>query len=187
MTSRRIHDPIEQRNREGRACLEQGDLEGALEKFSGALALLPPDADPLDRAGLFNNTGLVQIRLRRFEDASLSFLAAARGYREQGDLLAAARQMGNAGSACRDMEAYEAALQNYHEALALFSGQNSLMGIADQTGNIGYIHAMKNDPGRAVEWFEKALTIYRKEGEERKAELTRRNIEALRSAAPEKG
>jgi tetratricopeptide (TPR) repeat protein len=185
MTGQDLQDRIEQWNREGHACLEQGDTEGAREKFSHALELLPADADPQDRAALFNNMGLVQIRLGRFSDACRSFLASAQGYRELGDLLSAARQMGNAGSACRDREAYEEALENYHEAFELFSGQGFPMGIADQSGNIGYVHAMTNNPARAMEWFEKALTIYRREGEEKKAELTLRNIEALRSAVTE--
>jgi len=176
-------EQLERWNMEGRECFEQGDLEGALDRFSRALELSALGrGDSLGRAGVLNNMGMVQVRLGRFQDARASFRMAAVAYRETGDPVSAAWQMGNAGSACRDMQAFEEALKLYHEALAVFSGLGPAMGVADQSGNIGYIHAMQGDPHGALAWFEKALEIYLQEGEERKADMTRKNMETLRCA-----
>jgi tetratricopeptide (TPR) repeat protein len=183
MSHKDSSEEIERWNAEGRELLEKGDMEGALEKFSRALDLLGGDDDRAWRAGLLNNLGLVQVRLARFEEAQASFQQAAEDYRKMGKMLAVAALLGNAGSTCRDTQAHDRALTFYNESFAIYSEHEHPMGMADQAGNIGYIYAMKNDPRNALEWFGKALAIYRQEGEEKKAELTGRNIEALRSAA----
>ncbi len=180
-------EEIRRWNREGGACLESGDLEGALERFTRSLELMAgEDVNRRDRAGILNNIAMVQVQLGRYGDARISFQKAAADYREAGDPVSAAWQMGNAGSTCRDMELHDEALEHYHESLAVFSREGLGMGTADQSGNIGYIHAMKNDPQSALEWFEKALELYlQEEGAERKADLTRKNIESLRSTLQE--
>jgi len=175
---------IERLNREGGACLERGDLEGALDRFDRCLALLAgAEGTPRgSRAALLNNRAMVLVRLGRFREARDAFLQAAGEHRAAGAPVSAGWLLGNAGSACRDMRAYDEALEHYHAALELFARQGVPAGIADQSGNIGYIHAMKDDPDSAAAWFEKALELYVEQGEERKAELTRVNLQALRSS-----
>jgi len=98
-----------------------------------------------------------------------------------GERISVAWQQGNAGSVCRDRNEADNALRHYHQALALFAQEQHWMGIADQASNIGYIHAIKGELETALHWFEKARAIYVARGEERKARLTERNIELLRS------
>lgn len=182
MEEREAAGEIERLNREGGTCLERGDVEGALDRFDRCLqALAGMDGDHRKtRAVLRNNRAMTLVRLGRFPEARDTFLEAAADYREAGDQVSSGWLTGNAGSACRDMKAYDEALEHYHAALTVFSQQGVPMGIADQSGNIGYIHAMKEDTGSATEWFEKALDLYVQQGEERKAEMTRKNLQALR-------
>ena len=178
----KTQDEINRLNKLGRACIEKEDLEGALEEFSRALELLPEESLLEVRARLLNNVGLVQARIGKLDDAIATFHNTASIYEELDDPISEAWQMANVGSACRDKEDHEEALKSYNVALDIFTQHAQPMGIADQACNIGYIHAMKHDPHSALEWFEKALTIYQEKGEERKAELTEKNIERLRSA-----
>jgi len=161
-------------------------------------------------AGLLNNLGHLQVKLKRLDLALGAFQSAARVFEEIGDRVNAAWQEGNCGSVCRDRGEHDEALDHYHRALAVFgelgprvgvvdqaSNDEALdhyhralavfgelgprVGVVDQASNIGYIHAMKGEVPEAIGWFEKARQGYEALGEKEKAGLAARNIEVLRA------
>jgi tetratricopeptide (TPR) repeat protein len=167
-------------NEAGRVCLEEGDLQGALDYFSRALDLLDNTNDRTMQAGLLNNMGHVQVALKRFDDAINSFQKAAGTHKILGNSIEFGDQLGNIGSVYRDNGEYDEALRYNRDALDVFQEQSFKVGIADQYTNIAYIYVMKAQPAIAVLWYENAATIYGEVGEVEKARMTEENIQRLR-------
>lgn len=176
-------------NREGGNLLSKSDYPGALSRFTEAVDLIHKTAsehglaneDILVLAGLYNNKGHCEVRIRNYTEAVVSFHHAARLYDDLSETVPAGYQYGNIGSVYRDKEAFDSALENYTLALSHFEKAAFPPGIADQCGNIGYVYFRKKDPETALEWFKKAFAIYMEAGDREKAEMIRKNMETLES------
>jgi len=168
-----------QMNRVGGECLEKGDFDGALENFSKALELLPEDQVE-SKARLYNNTGHIQVQLKRYDDALSSFRRAAELYDKLGDRIGLGEQFGNIGSVYREMEEWSAALESYSKGLAVFEEVDHKRGVADQYSNIAYVHSRQGRLESAFQFFQKAMALYDEVGEERKSQLCDQNIQVLK-------
>ena len=167
-------------NLAARECLQKGDLHGALGNLSRALELLPEDQVE-SKARLHSNKGLIEARLKAYDDALSSFRQAAGIYERLGERIALGEQIGNAGSVYRDMEQWDAALENYSKSLSVFQAVDHKKGIADQYCNIGYVHSQQRRPESALQYFEDAKVLYDAAGEQARSQLCEQNIQHLKS------
>ena len=107
-------------------------------------------------------------------------------FERAGSTVYAAEQWSNMGSAYRDMQDWDRALESHGRALPLFEGLDHAGGMADELTNMAYIHTRRRGLPEALALYRKALPLYGRAGDGRKADLTAQNIASLESAL-EKG
>lgn len=174
-------DEARKRNALAGECIGRGDFREALEHLSGALDHLPDD-ERGPKARLLSNTGHVNVKLGQLDDARKGFEDAADVFRELGDDVGLGEQLGNLGSVYRDMEAWDEALPCYRQALEIFERIEHKAGIAAQYSNISYACSGKGELQEALDYALKARGLFEESGDTRRAELSRKNILALKAA-----
>lgn len=154
-----------------------------LEAYERLLSASRERGDREGEGRVLNDMGLVLARSKRYDEALRCFASARELFEELAEPLLAAEQWGNIGSVFRDMRRYPEALHSYERALCLFESMGHREGVADQCTNIAYIHATSNRLQEACAWYRRALPLYQEAGSERKARLTRQNLESLERSA----
>lgn len=175
-------DSVIKLNRKARDLSDQGDYNGALQRYTEALNLLtePEYSDEHEiKAKLLNNMGHAQVKIDDFDNALVSFNKSAVLYHRLGNLLGVGEQFGNIGSVYRDKGMWDDARVSYDKALSAFTLRDYMPGLADQYSNIGYICAQKKDFDSALEWFHKAKTLYVELNLVERARLVEKNISEL--------
>ncbi|MBL0713686.1 MAG: tetratricopeptide repeat protein [Desulfosarcina sp.] len=172
-------DEIVSLNKAAERCKNNGDLKGALNKLSAALKRTDVAGLTAIRAEILNNIGHIQVALGWLNAALTSFKESAVVYGSTGDQLGCGHQFGNVGSVYRDLKEYNEALGSYYQAISCFRKEKYQAGLADQFGNVGYIYAMRGDPVKATEWYEKAAKLYMAAGEKEQFCLVKNNIRAI--------
>jgi tetratricopeptide (TPR) repeat protein len=162
--------------------LQMGFPEQALTTYDRLLAVLTEEAEPLSRAQVLHNMGLLLARQRNFQRVLAAFQDAERSYRIAGDERGAAAEQGNQGSVCRDLGRFEEALAHYQEAVAVFRRLDDAQGIAEQCINIVYIHLRQGKLQEAQDWYVEALPYCRRSERRELLEAVRANIERLQEA-----
>jgi len=157
-----------------------GRLDQAIDTYKTLVALFEQLKDNTALIHIWNNMGLLQTMLARFQDALNCFQEALKLSELIGNKQYMAQQLGNMGSACRDLKDYATALQNYEKALPLYVELGHIEGTADQYTNIAYIHVMENRREEALISYQKALPLYQGLKNEEKAQYTDQNIKKLK-------
>lgn len=170
---------LQELHNKARSCMEQQDLNGALEAIAQILQILPASEKQV-RAKTLANQGFLLAAAQRFEDAGESFKSALEVFSAEGDLVGAAIQTGNIGSLFRDQGKFTEALLHYQKALELLENQDADGVIADQYSNMAYACSQMQDIEGALSYFGKAADIYDKLGVADRADQCRANIEILR-------
>jgi tetratricopeptide (TPR) repeat protein len=132
------------------------------------------------QAMVLNNMGHLHVGAKQFDQALNCFNKAVNLSETLGDTLGKALQLQNIGSVYRDSHQSEKALKAYYDSIALFEKIGEKMFTADQCTNIAYIYSVDKKPGDALTWYKKALGLYEELKNERKAALTRQNINHLK-------
>ena len=74
------------------------------------------EAEPRKRAMAWTNQGLILVRQQRFQEALGCFEEALALFQQSAEPMRVAEQWGNIGSAYRDLEKPDRALENYQQA-----------------------------------------------------------------------
>jgi tetratricopeptide (TPR) repeat protein len=120
--------------------------------------------------------------LKKYDEALSVFNSAADIFKDLGDNISFGEQLGNIGSVHRDKGEWDLSLPSYLEAVKVFEKAGHNAGLAAQYSNISYTYSMKGLLQESLEYSVKAKDLYDKMGEEKMAEMTQENIEALKAA-----
>lgn len=171
-------EALHELNENAAHCRQQGDLTGAITYLESALSLIQ-NSDPSLAGKIHSAIGLMQIEHKKLQLAASSFTAAAALFLQEGNHSARAVQIGNIGSIYRDLEHYDDALHHYREALAIFTQERFIPGIADQHANIAFALTQQGQSLEAISHFRKASETYAQCGQPERAALCNENISLL--------
>ncbi len=150
-----------------------------LQKILETTAEPQGETDPLFRARILSNMGIVQVKKECFSEAIDNFQAALEIFNAQNDTFSEAQQWGNIGSSYRDLQKYDKAISNYEKALSLYEKTGQTAAAADQFTNLAYAYAMNREKDRAVDMYRKAAALYNELQDKNRYSLTMKNLEAL--------
>lgn len=160
-------------------CVTADRADDALALFAEIVGLLGSEDAPEKLAMAQSNLGLLLARQGQLEKAIDCFEESGALFEQAGNRFAAAQQLGNIGTSCRDLDRPDAALDHYHKALGLYRQIGRIEHVADQYTNIAYAWIMKDAPAEAVGWYRKAEELYALTNSEPKLEMTRQNLAVL--------
>jgi tetratricopeptide (TPR) repeat protein len=140
---------------------DHGDLSGALDAMSEALALVRKTGDRGAAAPYLSNIGNVHRDLGDF-DAALKFHEEALAiWRWKGDRSGVASSLGNIGSVHCDKDELKEALPRYEQALAISRETGDRRVTACALSNLGSICRYRSELDEALVFHEEALTLAR--------------------------
>lgn len=166
----------DQWNKIAHCLLNTNKPDEALEAMEATIRLLQKTRNRTSQAKALNNMGLLNSRLKRFDNALTCFQDALDLFDLLGNKFGMATQLGNIGTVYRDQAAHKKALDFYFDAISIFEEIGAKPGRADQSANIGCAYAMDDKPEEALKWFHKALLLYEELKKADLAKQTRQNI-----------
>ena len=156
--------------------LNSGKSNQAQQVLLKVVDLCAEIPDEYIKVRILNDLGIMEARLKKYDDAVLRFQEALRFFKIQGNAQGEAKQWGNIGSVHRDKQEWNFALESYSRALTLYQELEYDEGIADQHTNIAYIYVMSGELNAALEKYKRALSLYRAINNKDKANFTKQNI-----------
>lgn len=158
-----------------------GRLDEAVQRYHQALAILPDDATPAQRAAVNRGAGVALADAGEFVPALDHYLEALAVSQAAGDTLDAAKTAGNIGNLYNTLGEYDHAREYHQQALAGFQATGFKQGVAGTLVNLGAV-ALKvaqsanlaGDPAKeqralqeAIEHHRQALALFTELGNER--------------------
>lgn len=156
-------------NNLGVAYRNQGALDVALENYMKSLELYTTLANGEGIATTKNNIGTIYSMKKDYSQALKFFQESHTGFVALGKADRIIGSMNNLGNLHSDLHLYDEATKFYTDAWKL--SEKSDMPVADPLSNIGNLFYRQGNYQRAVEYYERALDIVRKQNN-RISELT---------------
>lgn len=149
---------------EGFVLKVHGDDSGALQRLQSALNRYQALGIRGGIASVTGSIGLLHLNNGEFPEALMVLARAQELHLENGDKLAAARDVGNMGIAHYGVADYPKALDCFTRSLSMSEELDDKPNMAVTTGNIGNVHHETGDYQQAVEYHMRALALHEELG-----------------------
>jgi len=158
---------------------QTGRIDPAIETYSKLLGLYDSMQAEDRKVEVLSQMGFILVLQHDYLKALSYFQEAFEISRRLGNKGYMAQQLGNIGSAYRELNQNESALESYRQALPLYRKLGHAEGAGDQCTNIAYILVRTDRIKEALSWYRKALPLYKKTENREKFDLTEQNIAHL--------
>jgi CHAT domain-containing protein/Tfp pilus assembly protein PilF len=150
-------------NKKGESLIRMGKFDEAASLFESVMSGLASDKDSFLKAVTMGNIGFLQLNRGRTDLAESSLQEALREFQQSGEgsSAAAAQALSNLGLVYMSMGKYSQAQEQLHQALSIRESvvKNDEL-IAATYNDLGLVYS-QTDKDRAIDYFEKALKMYR--------------------------
>jgi non-specific serine/threonine protein kinase len=142
-----------------------GDLSEGRTRLERALAVAPPEADPLLRARALRGAGVLARQSADYEQSRALLEASLSTYRALGDRVGTAWLLNSLGCLFSTMSEEEQAEAYLSEALTIFHELGDPVGAANLTSNLGELAEMAGNHDLAIARLEAGLAMWRSLGD----------------------
>lgn len=159
--------------------LQTERIDPAIETYAELLGLYDGMHAEDRKVEVLSQMGFISAMQHDYLKALRFFQEALEISRRLGNKGYMAQQLGNIGSAYRELNQNENALESYRQALPLYRKLGHGEGAADQCTNIAYMLVRMDRIKEALRWYRQALPLYEKTENREKSDLTKQNITHL--------
>ncbi len=138
----------------------QGLMQQALTAYLKALSVAEKMTDPIAKANLLSNIGLVYFDMFNLNQALSYYKQAKDIYEQYGNKQDKADILHNIAGIYIRLSSYEVALDMYRETLRIFQELNDMDGVAQSYGNIGVAYSELGQYQLSLHYYQRALRYY---------------------------
>ena len=146
-------------NKEGVSLYNQGDYQGAINRFESALAIYQEIGDQAWEGATLNNIGRAYDSLGQYEQALDYYQRALTVLQEIGDRAGEGQMLYQIGSIYQIWADYPQALDYYQQALAILQDVGDRATEGATLSNIGTVYDSVGQYQQAVDYYQQALAI----------------------------
>jgi len=139
---------------------DDGQFEKAFEAYSESYTQLSPDANPLNRASILHQIGVIYHLWGRYDKAEANYLESIRMKAPLNDQAGIAGTNHQLGLLYQDMGEFDKAIEYYKKSIDINRNVKFTKGIANSLVNLGSVYQEVGLYLKAVENYREAFELY---------------------------